>query len=365
MKQPLSPRAFLVRLLVCTLAVLLVTGSVMVFVDPFFHYRAPSADYVLNDRFCMRGIIRHNDYDAALVGSSMCQNFDMDQLDALTGGEVLKATKGGMTLDESTEICRWLAAAGKADTVYLGIDLTRFNEGEIWEYYPTYLANDTVLDDWRYLYGYEAWMRYLPLDVFSLSCDALGTELPDAIRSETDIDAIGRWSERAESQNAFVGEETLVANYLEGKGSVAKQDTENMAARMKARLDRFLEGDPFDPDTTYYVFFSPYSVLFWAHYERQGAAEELFEFRTYFFDRLSEYDNVIPLDFQAMDEIEDLSLYKDISHYHESVNDKMAEGFSSGEFVTDKLRAAENNEKIRAATARLLDRYPALQAPLN
>ena len=365
MKQDLSPRAFLVRLFVCTLAVLIVTGSVLVLLDPFSHYRAPSSDYVINDRFCMNGMVRHNEYGAALVGSSMCQNFDMDLLDSLSGSEVLKAVKGGMTIDESEQVCRWLSSAGKADTVFLGLDLTRFNEGRVEEYYPTYLSNDTVLDDWRYLYGYEAWMRYLPLDALILSLEAIGAPLPSAIRTETDPDAIGRWAERAEAAGDFVGEEKLVENYLSGKGSVAAQNTEGMAERMKARLDRFLENDPFDPDTTYYVFFSPYSSLFWAHYERQGATEELFAFRVYFFERLSEYKNVIPLDFQAMEETENLNLYKDISHYHQSVNDRMAEGFFSGEFITDGSRASENNEKIRAAVERLFERYPALQAPLN
>ena len=176
MKKELSPRAFLIRTLVLTLAVLLFFGAVMFAVDPYQFYRKTQG-HVLDVRYSTPGMIKHFDYSAALIGSSMCQNFDMDQLDALHGGEVLKLTKGGMTASESLLVLRWLAEAGKADTVYLGLDMTRFNEGAAAEYYPAYFANDDATDDWRYLFGYEAWMRYLPLNTAVLAANAAGIRL--------------------------------------------------------------------------------------------------------------------------------------------------------------------------------------------
>ncbi len=362
-RKTLTPRAFFVRLVGFSLAVLLIAGGVMYMVDPYEHYRKSSTDYVINDRFCMPGLIEQETYNAVLIGSSMCQNFDMDLMEETLGGEILKAVKGGMTPGESALLCDLIAQNSKADTIYLGLDLSRFNEtGEAEEYYPAYLTDESVFNDARYLFGYEAWMRYLPLDLAVLVAECAGVSLPQAIENERDADAIGRWAERAEAQNAYVGEDKLVENYLTGRGSVGAQNPEGMVSRMRSKLDEWLAGDPFSDDITYYVFFSPYSALYWAHTAREGTFEGLLEFRAYFFEKLREFDNVIPVDFQAMEETRDLSLYKDISHYHQSVNDKMTHGLASGEYVATAEAVEAHNDYLRESVAQLVSRHPELAA---
>lgn len=360
MKPTLSPRAFLVRTLLYTLAVLLVAGTVMFLTDPYQYYRKSPAGYAIDERFSTPGMIRHFEYDAALVGSSMCQNFDMDLLDETTQSEVLKLVKGGMTPAESALLLDLLSRAGKAETVYLGLDLSRFNEEEAEEYYPAYLTNDTALDDWRYLFGYEAWMRHLPLDLAIAAAETAGISLPSTLTQNSDPDQIGRWMERAIAQKAFVGADRLVENYLEGKGTVSKQDTEGMYERMTRKLDDWLAGDPFDEGVHYYVFFSPYSALYWAHTAREGSLETFLTFRTYFFERLRAYENVTPIDFQAMEETRNLDLYKDVSHYHSDINDRMTKGFVSGEFVATEKTVCENNDFLRESVRLMQEAYPAL-----
>lgn len=365
MKQSLTPRAFLVRLLCVTLALLLLCGGILWLVDPYEHYRKAGTDYVINDRFCTPGMIAHREYDALLVGSSMCQNFDISDMEQKLGGEILKAVKGGMTLNEADLLCRLAAEAGQAEHIYLSIDLVQFNKAIAdEEYYPEYLVNDTVLDDYRYLFGYEAWMRYVPLDTALILLEGLGADVPYILDKETEADNIGRWMERAAAQDAFVGEEKLIENYLAGKGTVSAQDTEGMYERMAARLDAWLATEPFDPDVEYSVFFAPYSVLYWAHAAREGGIEDLLAFREYYFARLSEFDNVRAFDFQAMDETRDLDLYKDLSHYHEDVNALMTRAMAEGTHLATAEAVRENNEKIRAGVLALCEKYPVLKEAL-
>ncbi len=355
--QSRTPRAFLWRLGLFVLAFLLLGGAVMYAVDPYFQYRLPEADYVLADRFCMENMARRFDYDAALIGSSMCQNFDMDALDEALDKEVFKGVKGGLTIAEATELLNWTAETGQADTILLTLDVIRFNMEEPEEYYPSYLKNETVLDDWRYLYGYEAWMRYLPMDTAALAFHAAGRELPSVLKAKTEPDLVGRWAERA----TYPGEEALVRNYLEGQGTVSSQAVLGMEERMKKNFDLWLENEPFDEDTTYYVFLCPYSSLYWAHTVREGSFEPLLSFRRYYYERLSAYDNVVFFDFQSMEKTRDLSLFKDISHYHPELNDDMTTAFANLDYVATPESMDETEAFIRESVAELMEKYPALQ----
>lgn len=357
MKQ-LSARAFLRQLLILTLALVFLAGAVMFAVDPYFHYRASEdAAYVLLDRFCLPGMVRGFDYDAVLVGSSMCQNFNMDLMEEVLGGEILKATKGGLTIGEADAILSWIREAGRADTVYFSLELTRFNTPEPEEsYYPDYLTNASLADDFRYLYGYEAWMRALPMDAVTLTLDALNLPLPQVLREKTEADEIGRWAQDA----SYPGEAALVESYLSGGSGVSAQNAEGMAQRMKESVDAWLSSEPFDPNITYYFFSAPYSALYWTHLAREGTLDAVLELRTYFFERLSQYDNVIAFDFQGLDQIQNLDLYKDITHYHESINDRMTRLLAAGEYRATEERVEETNAFLRDCVRALCEKYPAL-----
>lgn len=356
MKKELSPRAFLLRLAAFGAAILLFFGGVMFLVDPYFQYRLPEADYVLTDRFCTENMIEKYDYDAVLVGSSMCQNFEMDELDAACGGEVLKAVKGGLNPAEALTLLRKISSVGRADTVYLSLDITTFAKGEKDTYYPEYLTNDTALDDWRYLYGYEAWMRYLPMDVLLLGLNAIDRPVPAAFADEVDPDLIGTWGHRATYYDA----DTLVQRYLAGEGTVSAQNPEGLYEQLCAQLDLWLEQKPFAEDVTYHVFLCPYSALSWAHFAREGSMDAILAFRNYYCETLGEYDNVILYDFQGIDETRDLTLYKDISHYHPSLNSLMATAFANGTHRVSEESLVATEKAIRDGVWELQKKYPEL-----
>lgn len=361
MKQTntLSPASFLRRLFLFAFILLFLAGSMMAVFDPYQHYRQSPVPYVVHPRFCLSGLTKHADYDAILIGSSMAQNFNIPEMEEVFGGEILKATKGGLTPWEALKIMRWAQEASKASRIYLTLEPIYFNSNSTKDdYFPDYLANNTVTDDLSYLFGYEAWTLFLPIDLAIIGGNLTGITLPSSIQKNTNPDLSGRWAESA----VYPGEEALVNNYLNGEGRVSAQRAEGMAERMKQNFDRWLSSEPFDADTEYVYFSAPYSILYWTHTKREGSFDALMEFRTYFFERLNEYDNVKVYDFQALPAVFDLSLYKDVSHYSHTVNDEMVRLLAAEECLATQEAVSENTRLIRAGVDALCAKYPALMS---
>ena len=60
-------------------------GSLVVYVDPYFHYHAPieGKNYIMKEqRYLNDGIVKNFDYDTAIFGSSMTECFCPSVLDA-------------------------------------------------------------------------------------------------------------------------------------------------------------------------------------------------------------------------------------------------------------------------------------------
>ena len=68
------------------LALLVAQAAVICVVDPYFHYHKPLKGlyYTLdNERSQNDGIIRHFNYDAMIIGTSMAENFKTSEMDEL------------------------------------------------------------------------------------------------------------------------------------------------------------------------------------------------------------------------------------------------------------------------------------------
>ena len=86
------------------------------------------------------------------------------------------------------------------------------------------------------------------------------------------------------------------------------------------------------PETQFYFFFPPYSILYWHNLQQGNFYEAAFAQYQYVADRLLEYDNVHLFYFQTMDEVTDLNNYADYSHYKPEINRYMVECFQDGTY---------------------------------
>ena len=96
----MNSRRFIKTVLAGTVTLLVIAGGLTALIDPFFHFHKPlkNLEYPLNrgsERYLNDGIIRHFDYDAAIAGTSMMQNFKTSQFDELFGTKSIKVTLTG------------------------------------------------------------------------------------------------------------------------------------------------------------------------------------------------------------------------------------------------------------------------------
>ena len=147
------------------LALLFLISSLVVYVDPYFHYNAPKTDLffygLYNQRSQNDGILRHFDYDAVITGTSMTENFRTSELDALFGVSSVKTSFSGGSY---YEINRSLEAALRRNPnirlIVRGLDLAMFfDDAHRLRYdlgdYPDYLYDNDPFNDVQYLFEKE------------------------------------------------------------------------------------------------------------------------------------------------------------------------------------------------------------------
>ena len=85
------------------LVLLLAAGLLVVIFDPFYHYHKPigsmKAVVTKSEHQCI-GTIRHFDYDAIIMGSSIAEDYNNHWFDEAFGGTTIKGIKSGGTTVE-------------------------------------------------------------------------------------------------------------------------------------------------------------------------------------------------------------------------------------------------------------------------
>ena len=347
-------KKWLLRLLALTLALVMLMCLCAWCIDPYMLYRVRDNQYLLNSRLVTPGLIKNYDYDTVLIGSSMIQNTDMQLFRDTLGGRPLKITTGAISLTEIQKLTDKIVAVGKAEHFYICLDQYLFAP-EKWDdmdRFPGYLLDDNLWNDYRYLLGYETWMRFIPIDLCLSTAKALGLPLPEKFARAMSIDGMEDWRD----DWTFGDEATLSLYTPPAKGT--NFDAEAVLARMEKRFDEFLTHLDFERGD-YTFFFPPYSALYWNYAFGAGNAETYLEFKAYAEGKLLEQENVRIFDFQNAPFVTDLNNYKDYTHYAPEINDWMLRCFAKSEYLVTEAASTENLlETTQAQVAQLLERYP-------
>ena len=157
-------KKWLRRTIVGILGIMIFVVLLQIIVDPYFHYHKPITKYRLNDeRYINDGIARHFDYDAIITGNSLCQNFSTSQYDELFGTNSVKLPYSGAGYKEIWEsLGRALEYNDGVKEVLVCMDLQDLDREADWERYegnPTYLYDDNVFNDIKYIFNKDAIYR--------------------------------------------------------------------------------------------------------------------------------------------------------------------------------------------------------------
>ena len=325
------------------LAALSAIIALVVIVDPFeiYHralfYNPPYESET--QMYSVAGIARSYDYDSIIIGSSVTENCTPSVYEETLGGRFVKlCMNAGLSLDHAKIMDIALRTHDVQRVVY-GLDLFAYSY-----YYnnqkaetPDYLYDDLLHNDVRYWLNKSVLFSYIPKALAS-------TGVPDEDASR---DSMYFWH-----PPSMPGEEALRSR-IDFTVPVPEQDD---PARMLELAQLSMEHNllPYiqqHRDTTFTIFFPPYSLLYWANEAEGGDFEPAMAQKQLIAEMLLAEPNVELFDFQSrFDWTTDYSLYYDRIHYISSVNDEMAFAMARGENrVTDAAQLRQSIDSLRKA----------------
>jgi len=305
-----------------TIILLLGIGLASYVIDPFFQFRVnESGHYFLNPWLQNGGLARNYDYNTVVLGSSMVQNYDMTILRKKDPSiKPVKLSTGGMNNKEM----EYLYSFVKKDSVksfIINLDIPQFNLGFEEVRYPRFLYEGTFQNKIEYMYGYEACIRFIPIDLILPLYLKDKTEIPVEYKMKIELDQIGNSSHQNHYGAGYVKD-----MYLKGQ-TVSVQNMNGMEERMRNKLDTLLTTIDMNnyKDIQYTFVLSPYSALYWYHTKKCGYHDQFIDFLYHLNRTMEKCDNVRLMLFFDMDEITDLDNYADISHFNPALTNKVLE----------------------------------------
>ena len=315
------------------LILLLLTAALVIFVDPFFQYHAPLRNfpYLVDNQMSQNpGMAKNMEYDSVILGSSMTVNFNTNWFEELMGLHTIKLSYSGAYPKDQSNIMEIIFDSdNQVDAVFLGVDVMTYTGGVDETKYPVpeYLYDDNFLNDVQYLYNKDVLLNYIlrPL------ADPDKTDLATVYQSWwTDEYYNIQWVMHNYEPPEAVETVTAPEAYIE---SVDK----NLQANICPYIER-------NPDTTFYVFFPPYSILYWNDVIRENHLEATMAEYQYIADTMLAYDNVRVFFFANREWIvTDLNNYADYTHYHRDINRYMTECFA------DRVCEVVSREEMKGA----------------
>ena len=314
-----------------TLLLLVVTGIVVAYIDPFFHYHKPgdSFFYTLdNARSQNDGILKHFDYDAIISGSSITENFKTSEFDALFDVSSVKVSSSGASFKEIDSYIRTAIASGHSlkavvrclDMNFFFDDKDRLREdmGE----YPTYLYDRNPFNDIKYLYNRDVLIRCMYMTKLKLVDKKTGI---------TSFDDYGNWS--AEFEGRY-GARYILSGHEQFKKPVeshtlTQEEKKNVIENITQNV---IETAKANPETQFYIYISPYSAIWWGEQVQEGNLERNIEAEKCVIELLLECDNINLYSFNTHYDITtDMDNYRDKLHYGEWINSDILQYMKNGE----------------------------------
>lgn len=305
--------------------ILLLIALVTIYIDPFFHYHdgQEHLEYPIKyERYQNDGMARHFEYDSIITGTSMCQNFKCSEFDSLWETKSIKLAGSGATYSESAHcIDRALSYNPNVKMVLCSLDGNRLNDDFDYlqyEGYPEYLYDNNPFNDVKYLLNKEVIVK----DIAVLSYTASG-------QKTTTMDEYGHWSRYATFGKEAVFNSITLAEKSTETHTLSSEDIQRIQKNVKENFVKIAEKYP---DTTFYLFFPPYSICYWEALYRVNQVNCQTDGQRIAVEKLLEAENIQVYDFSHMTEIVgNLDNYSDSLHYGEWINSEILQMVYKGE----------------------------------
>lgn len=335
------------RILIITLCLLLAIASLVIVFDPFYHYHGPLTGLkaVLTEKeYQCIGSLRHFEYDAVIAGSSVAENYNNAWFDENFGCKSIKAIRSyGATAD----LCYFVDEAYKnhelkyvfynLDPSALKVDTyTTFKETGC----PMYLYDRNPFNDVQYLFNKDVILERIP---YNIAQSFMGDY------DEGESYNWGKWKN--------FNLDMCTGLYLRHPRVADMKDAHAYDELLQGNLGLISDMVSSHPETKFYIFMPPYSMLWWDNVYREGDTEFYLYAMEEAINTLSSYDNVEFYYFMNdRDVITNLdSNYMDTLHFSPDINHYICDCIRDGKFRVDVTNSAETMEQMRTLAYEITD----------
>jgi hypothetical protein len=345
----------------CTCAAMLAGAAVLnLVVDPlqlFGPARLFAPMYSLDSRMQNAGLIRSQEFDTVLMGTSLAIHFRQSDIDHALGVRSLKLAMTGTNSHEQSFVLAaalerhprrviwamddWIFcdAADIDHDIYLPADLYRRNARGIVSYlFSGAMARESAWTLARSVPPLEGVVAGLTTDaVFSFAI----SDVDDINAFRPDVEAPYN-ATRAKAAFAHITHPTRRAGLSEG------YDYETMVRNFERDVVALIADNP---DAVFDVYFPPYSILQWVAMRdaSPAALKIVYDLTAHVGRRLAELPNVRLHDFREVKEVtHDLGNYADVIHHSPEVDLKVLSWLASGQYLVDRADPTASLERLRA-----------------
>ena len=324
---------FIKRFGIAVLTLIILIGVVVFLIDPFFHYHKPwfGLKAVLNDKeYQCIGTLRHFDYDALIVGSSVAENNDNSWYDEAFKCKSIKAIRSyGATADLCYLLDEAFASGNDIKKVFYNIDPSSLNADATTTYEstgcPMYLYDKNPFNDIRYIYNKGV----------------LFEKIPYMIVNSYVVDYDENLSYNWAKWKTF-SKDNALGLYFRPKNEVPMMDEKVYDDKLSGNIELLTTEVKNHPDTEFYFFFPAYSMLWWDGIYRTGERDAFIHCEKEMVSALLQYDNAKVYCFQNEEDIiTNLDNYMDSIHFSPEINKLMMD-----RMALDENRMTEENYEV-------------------
>ena len=322
--------ASVILLLACVLAV--------VVFDPFFQYHKPlkGLKAVLTDKeYQCVGSLNTFDYDSVIAGSSVSENYNNGWFDQGFGCKSIKAIRSyGATAD----LCYLLDIAFEHQDlkyVFYNLDPSALEADPETTYEltgcPMYLYDDNYVNDVRYWLNKGVLMEKIPYLI------------ANSLMGDYDENNSYNWAQWKEFNS-----DMILGLYIRKPSVSEMKPRDYYEDLLRKNLDMLTDRITAHPETEFYIFVPPYSMLWWDNIYREGDTEAYLYNMEQAMKTLLAYENVKMFYFQNDREIiTDLENYMDILHFSPEINRYICDSLIAGKRQVNSENYAEEIRSMR------------------
>lgn len=329
--------------------ILSLQAAAMYIIDPYQYFRKATFYKPLympdSARYMNPGVIKNFDYDSAIVGNSMTENFLPQQVDKKFGWHTIKLSMEGATSYEMSFVYKALFREGKVKNILTTFDVfaTELPSDYCTYEMPKYLYEDSYSGTLQYLLKYKILKKEVPLLYHNQKS------------SFTDINQAYYWGDKATYSVDNIKKHFLSIQKINStselkepvNNTLSREYVDHVLSNFNNHIYKYMKENP---GVTFHVILSPYSLVYWKYFYYNGVLDEHLECRKEVLAKLLELPNVKVYDFQRdKNLVANYPSYRDMVHYGPGANAHMIEYLNSGRYDLTKdnyIQSCEELEKL-------------------